>query len=133
MLIVYIVVLLLELITYSLNCFAVTVELLLEEMRNLREELVRARTPVSSPSTLLPFGPRFDGNFSSSLMNQTGKESLYDEWVSSMFFWVLLVSSLSISLGGSCRLFLVSESLGMPKCTVSTFSLLKYLFVKSFF
>jgi hypothetical protein len=119
---------------FSFN-FAVAVELLLDEMRGLREALEsEIRRQGSSQSTSQLCEPKFVGNFSSSW---TEKMELWRmPEVQYLLPWVALGICVWASLCNSYRLFLVLEGLGMPSVTVSLLFIVfdeftfKYVYVR---
>ena len=97
-----------------------SVELLMEELRDLRDSLDRFRVEGLNLSTLRQFVPKCDE--SSLITSMTpGSTHPIDVWALSQSSWGLLVLWLCVSLGTSFRLFWVLEALGLPKTTVSTF------------
>ncbi len=101
--------------------FLVTVELLLEEMRDLKEELARVATLVSSPSILKPSDVRSVRNSS---IDSTLMTSVNPWGDAEILYWLLVVASfVSVwsCLCNSWRLFSIMDAMHMPKLQVTLF------------
>ncbi len=97
-----------------------TVQLLIEEMRSLREELTEVATLVSTQLTSRLSDDRSVKNFSTDLTMMT-KESQNPLGDATLWWLCVVVSFVCVwaSLSSSFRLFLIMEGMGMPKLQVT--------------
>lgn len=104
--------------------FSVTVQLLLEEMRSLREELAEVATLASTPSTWKPFDDKSVRNTSMDSMMMMRSPDLF---VDATLWWLCVVAScvcVWTSLSSSWRTYLIMDAMAMPKLQVSQCSLM---------
>ena len=99
-----------------------SIELLMEELRDVRDSLDQFRLAGSNLSTLKQFGLKCDESTPSTSVTPDTM-LMINGLALSPLSWALVVLWLSTYLGVSFRLFCVLEALGVPKTTVSTFSI----------